>query len=110
MKAYVCIAFVLSSVFVSPAAAYTTQECGDWNEFGQVVMYMRQKGVPISEAYQAASQTQKENPVSKSELELYLNVINYAYSFPVQHSYRKATNVTIEFGKEIYSMCVAGWE
>ena len=84
--------------------------CQQWADFSYLTMKMRQDGVPISAAFEAANATHASTGSSEAEVELTRGIILQAYRLPLEPTERLADVAAIEFSEGHFSSCMSSFE
>lgn len=84
--------------------------CQQWADFSYLTMTMRQDGIPISTAIEAANATHASAGSSEAEVELTRGIILQAYRLPLEPTERLADVAAIEFSERHFARCMSGVE
>ncbi|MDO5643444.1 MAG: hypothetical protein Q4G26_13800 [Paracoccus sp. (in: a-proteobacteria)] len=101
-----CAGLCLALVSATQASAQII-DCAEWQEMATFTMQMRQTGVPIYEVFDTARKTQEDTGMPEGYRKLMDRMILNAYNRPLERTERGADVAAIEFGEELYGVCVS---
>lgn len=100
----------LASVVSHPHASVADQArmdyCTGWAERAQLTMRMRQMGISVTTAIEAAVATDLAMGSPPGQLGIARALIQDAYNRPLEPTDRLAEVSAIEFGERFFAMCV----